>query len=834
LFFSFFLMVSAFSSVGKLKVEQLLTEKQDFENPFGIVNFPEEFLPAWTGNEIRSAASRIFQTENLGRSGGKALAVQPISTFNGELIVRLSSENLVNPKVQFFARSVQNGIGTRSAQVFYSWSENIEGEFTTPQLLGGVSEFANENQEFRKFQFGLPQEFQNSDQVFLRLEIQYGPGTGSCARWIMDDFEFGDILEDITPPEVVLVKSFDQRELLVQFSESVDPVFSQFLLNYKLEGNEPEKAEMKADSLIRLSFNQPLEKGKVYSLQIAGIPDLEGNFLRDTLINFQFFDPTDIPPKGLVINEIMPSPRADLDLPNIEYVELFHAGEYDYRIENLRWSNSKSEVVLSEFWIKPGEYVLLVSDNQAALMQEFGKVIAVRNWPTLLNSADQLVLKGDSGIVIDQIEYSTSNWGGTEFSGGGYSLEIVNPFYACDQTDLLLSSKDPSRGTPGKKNSVLDLSENTSAPQFISWRFISPTQLELSFSETIYPNFSTGNFSFQPTIEIDSVLSFRSKIILGGKWEENQKYQLSISGLRDCFGNIFQPSEPIQIVLPSLAKIGDLVINELLFNSRTGDPKFVELQNLTDNYLEIGNWKLANLNESEKIDQVRVFSELGLVIPPNEYVAITTDSERLKLGYPRSNTGFFHEISTLPSYPISGGTVVLLNEKDQIAEEFGYDEDLHHPLLRDSKGVSLERISAKSTTNISSNWHSASGQEEYATPGRKNSQLISGEFEGELIQINPEVFDPEGSNGNTFTTVRYQLDQAGWIGSFRIYNLAGQLMHVLAQNEILGAEGFFTWTGTDSLGGKVRPGYYVVVVELFDLSGQVKQIRKTIVVATRI
>ncbi len=80
---------------------------------------------------------------------------------------------------------------------------------------------------------------------------------------------------------------------------------------------------MRADSLIRLFFKQPLEKGKEYQIQVAGIPDLEGNFLQDTLVNFQFFDPTDIPQKGLVINEIMPAPRADLDLPNVEYVELF-------------------------------------------------------------------------------------------------------------------------------------------------------------------------------------------------------------------------------------------------------------------------------------------------------------------------------------------------------------------------------------------------------------------------------------------------------------------------------------------------------------------------------
>jgi hypothetical protein len=834
LFFGFFLIISAFHSAEKSEPEQLLTGKQDFESPFEIVNSPEEFLPGWTGNDIRSTASRIFQSGNLGRSGGKALAVQPISTFNGELIVRLSPENQFNPKVQFWAKSVQNGTGTRPAQVFYSWSESIDRDFSAPKSVGEVDEFGNENQEFRKFQIAWPQEFENSDQIFLRMEIRYGPGTGSCARWIMDDFEFGEIIEDTVPPTIVSVKGFDERELLVQFSESVDPVFSQFLLNYKLEGVEPEKVELKADSLVRLTFNQPLEKGKEYGLQVSGIPDLEGNFLRDTIINFQFFDPTTIPPKGLVINEIMSAPKADLDLPNVEYVELFHAGEYDYRLENLRWSNSRSEVVLNDYWIKPGEYVLLVPENQAALMQEFGKVIPIKNWPTLLNSADQIILRDDTGFIIDQIEYSTSSWGGAEFSGGGYSLEVVNPFYACDQSDLLQSSKDPLLGTPGKSNSVLDLGEDVLAPEFISWRFITPTQLELTFSETIFPDFSIGNFTFQPAVLVESVVSDRSKIILKVKLEENLEYQLTFSGLRDCYGNSAQSLEPVIIVLPSQAKIGDLVINELLFNPRTGDPKFIELQNLTEKYLEIGNWKFGNLDENGKIDQVRIISELGLVISPRGYLAITTDSERLKLAYPRSFSGLFREVSSLPSYPISGGTVVLLNENDQIVEAFGYDEDLHHPLLRDSKGVSLERISAESPASLLSNWHSASGIEEYATPGRKNSQVISGEFEGEMIVIEPGVFDPEGSNGNTFTTIKYQLDKAGWIGSFRIYNLAGQLIQILAQNEILGANGLFSWTGTDSQGGKVRPGYYVLVVELYDLSGEVIVIQKTIVVATRL
>lgn len=47
-------------------------------------------------------------------------------------------------------------------------------------------------------------------------------------------------------------------------------------------------------------------------------------------------------------------------------------------------------------------------------------------------------------------------------------------------------------------------------------------------------------------------------------------------------------------------------------------------------------------------------------------------------------------------------------------------------------------------------------------------------------------------------------------------------MQVLAQNEVLGVTGLFTWTGTDSQGKIVRPGYDILLVELYDLSGQVR------------
>ncbi len=87
----------------------------------------------------------------------------------------------------------------------------------------------------------------------------------------------------------------------------------------------------------------------------------------------------------------------------------------------------------------------------------------------------------------------------------------------------------------------------------------------------------------------------------------------------------------------------------------------------------------------------------------------------------------------------------------------------------------------------------------------KNYEFVSAEYDRDSMQSGPDIFDPEGSSGNTFTSIKYELERAGWIASFRIYSISGQLIQSLAQNEILGTRGLFTWTGTDSFGKIVRP-----------------------------
>jgi len=818
---------------GELKITS--TQIQRFEESFSILNDPLEFLPGWTGNEVRSTSSRIFQTTQ-GKGGSKALAVQAISTFNGVITIRLNQANLNDPLVEFWARSVQNGAGTRAAEVYYAWKKQGEMEYSPSLILGGVQEFSNEDQDFRKFQLSIPENLKDQEEIVLKLEVRYGSGTGNAARWVMDDFEFGEIEVDRSAPQVKLVRGFDEKQIELIFNEALDPVFSRFLLNYEIAGIELQKAELKNDSIVYLFSELALKKNENYQVRIRQIPDLAGNFMGDTLISFTFFDPTNIPPKGIVINELMPAPKADLDLPNVEYVELFNASDQAFRLEGLSWSNSKTSTTLLPFWIAPDEYLILAPANQAAQLEIYGSVLPVKNWPTLLNSGDVLTIAHPGGAQIDQVSYSSSTWKSSEFANGGYSLEVVNPFYSCDQSTFLQASKDKMRGSPGRQNSVFSSASDAESIRINASFFRNDSSIILDFTKPILPTVNRGNILIEPMLEIAAITfegAKRLNIQLKSAARANLKYQLKFVDFSDCSGAQLPLDFAVELILAIPAKRGDLVINELLFDPKTGFPKFVELQNVTDSYLEFSSWQLGNFDTSGRPAQLKKLGEENLQIPPKGFVVFTTNASQLQLAYPNSVPETFYTLSALPSYPISGGTVVLMDGRGDVTEAFTYSEELHHPLLRDSKGVSLERISYSTPVDNFSNWHSASGLAGYATPGKKNSQYISSEFDGNLIQIEPEVFDPEGRNGNSFTSIKYELDQAGWLGSFRIYSISGQLIQSLAQNEILGSKGLFTWTGTDASGKIVRPGYYLLLVELYDLSGNLKSIKKTIVVATK-
>ena len=814
-----------------------LAQHQDFEGTFSNVSYPQPFLPGWYANEFRSTSSRIFRLPTGGVNGSVALAIQPISTFTGRLWVRLQPKGMGNPHVVFWAKTLKNGTGTRPALVYASWSRTLEGNYQERMPVGDVNQFPNATTAFHQVDLEVPASFVGLEEVFLSLEVGIGSGTGSAARWVMDEFRLEDRVVDEVSPRVEQVKGFGPKELLVTFSEPVDPVFSRLPLAYALEGKGPLETRRLADSVLVLAFDEALLEEKEYRLLVQQVPDLQGNFLADTLIKFKYTDPILYGSKSLVINEVMAAPRQDQDLPFVEYVELMNPLNKELRLDGIVFSTSTSQVVLPPYWIGPGEWVILCPSLQAVLLRPYGKVLPIEGWPVLSNSGTTLHLHSPTGQWIDQLSYSTATWGGTEFANGGYSLELPDPLYRCEGTSLLEPSKDLRRGTPGTQNSNFKRQDDPGPLRVEASWFTDSKKVTVSVNQAILPEIGLAPFVFTPELAVDSSWVFASGKRIGLSLQAPAKpshpYQLKVSALGPCIGEPggFETS----LILGEDPAPGELILNEVLADPRPGDPKFVEIHNTSSQkYLSLNGWSLANLEGKGKPQQVRVFGEEGQIIPPQGYLALSTAPERLRITYPQSAAGNLMQVNGLPSLPIGEGTVLLLSPDGQVIESLSYQEAWHHPLLHTSKGVSLERIAPFSTATDSGNWQSASSAADYGTPGRKNSTVVRADIEGEILKVDPQVFDPEGSSGPNFVTIQYSLEQAGWVGSFTIYSAAGREVILLGQQQILGTSGVYSWSGTDAAGSRVRPGYYVLVAQLFDLSGRLKVVKKTFVVASQL
>jgi hypothetical protein len=182
-----------------------------------------------------------------------------------------------------------------------------------------------------------------------------------------------------------------------------------------------------------------------------------------------------------------------------------------------------------------------------------------------------------------------------------------------------------------------------------------------------------------------------------------------------------------------------------------------------------------------------------------------------------------------PSFNNDFDYVVLLDEEMQVIDELFYTEKMHHPLLAEEKGISLERISYTQKTNDIKNWHSASTTSGYGTPGYVNSQVETGDIHGPKITFSPESFSPNFDGYNDEYHIDYELDKPGFVANISIFDAAGRFIMKLAKNEILGTSGSIAWNGEDQTGQKQNLGVYVVLVEIFNTSGEVYQYKDGVV-----
>ena len=177
----------------------------------------------------------------------------------------------------------------------------------------------------------------------------------------------------------------------------------------------------------------------------------------------------------------------------------------------------------------------------------------------------------------------------------------------------------------------------------------------------------------------------------------------------------------------------------------------------------------------------------------------------------------------------------LINEscKVKITDELKYKDDWHFKLLDNKEGVALERIDYTAPTQQESNWHSAATSVNYGTPTYQNSQFkINDGVQGE-IKLSPEIVSPDNDGQDDFATVEYNFPEAGYVASITIFDANGRPVRYLQRNALCGTSGSFRWDGLGERNQQLATGVYIVLTEVFNLSGKKKQFKKTIVVARR-
>ena len=632
-----------------------------------------------------------------------------------------------------------------------------------------------------------------------------------------DKFSFKDISITHAPLSILKVTPTGSTTITVSISNP-EPIAN--TPNSILVNGKPVETFSQTESEIFITLNEVLLDGEN---QLSIINESINQ------VTIFLYSPN-IKSGSIVFHEIMADPTPSIGLPEYEYVELFNMGDKSINLKNCSFADKTTSVAITQdVVIQPDSFLILCSKEASEYFSTYGKTVGLTTWPTLNNDSDHLQLRNKEGSLIAEIEYFQSWQSSTSKAEGGYSLEMKNPNSLCHGKSNWTTSNSPTGGTPGKANSV----DNTfSTEQLLPISFkINSDSISILFDQDInWQTSSLLSFDKHPILNYqlsDNKLSFKTPYSL----THNSAYFIYFTNQTNCLNQPI-PDQSFEIIFPALAYPGDLLLNEILFNPKTGGTDFVEIYNHSDKFIDLSSVKLAYRNTSSDSLIIYSLATNSQIIQPKQFLVLTKDSTKVAALHPNSVKESILQLAKFPSLNDNEGELQLIFQ-EAIIDQVWYSAKQHNPVISDQNGVSLERVSYTAASGNTSNWHSASSGSNYATPGFQNSQSTILKDSNKDFFIEPPVFSPDGDGYQDLAFFRYKLTQEGWLATISIFDIQGRLIKEIANNQLLGTEGFITWNGTTQHGNLANIGMYLILIDLFQPNGETKKIKETIVLGAK-
>lgn len=825
----FFLLCKTLSVFGQVNTYPYI---QSFEGSF-VPGENVEFLPDWWGNEVTSGSSRIYQAgAGDAYSGEAALGIVPTGSFTAEIILNLDASSLEEGELSFMARTGENGSGTRAVNVSLSFSEDGGETFTRQEEVGGEGAFPNANTSYREYRVELPEEVLGKPNAVVRLRIARDvAGEGTAGRLFIDDFS---ITAGASAFRLLSAEATNEHTIHLLFNRELNKASAERTGNYQLNGSVvvTDASLAGADNWQVILTTSSLTPGSTYSLQLGDVQDSEGNSAAGQSISLTYTDDYVLQVYDLLMSEVHAAPNEHTLLPNVEWVELYNASARAINLEGITFSDEGRGSTLPAYTLAAGAYVVLAPAAETASLELYGPVLGLSSWPSLNNGGDVLSLSSAEGTLLDRVAYSQSWYGSSEKAKGGWSLERIDLENPCAGAVNWSASMASAGGTPAAENSIAASKPDLSGPELLQAFVTDSFRIQLLFDEPLdTTRFSLNWFRLQPEMEIEAVRALqqnRLELQLAEPLSSSVTYLLDVRNLQDCSGNLIKEVQGTHVAFPQPASPGDVVLNEVMFDPPLGSEEYVEIANASAKHINLQNWQLATY--SNGIKSAAVLSRDYLLLPPQSFLAFSRSPEAVQLAFPAAPLPFLLRLEGMPALPNSGDSLALLNEEGVLMDLFGYSDKLHSPFVQETKGVSLERISPTAAGSGPENWTSAASSSNYGTPGQPNSQALQANASGAALEITPEVLLPGNNGFADVASIRFVSERTGLIANLWILNEYGQEVRILANNQLIGEEAFFSWNGTSEAGRPVRTGYYIVLLQLHDAGGFKTTYSKTIVV----
>ena len=535
----------------------------------------------------------------------------------------------------------------------------------------------------------------------------------------------------------------------------------------------------------------------------------------------------------IVFTEIMADPEPSIKLPNTEFLEIYN--RTNQLIDLTGWKlevGDKSGIIL-EGELLPYTYALLCASSKVTDFMAYGKVIGVSSCPTISNSGALITLRSDEDKVMAWVDFSSVWYGDDAFKKeGGWSLERINVDYLDNNKENWMPSQSNIGGTPSGSNSVEANLLDQRQPVLDYLAVIAPDTLLLCFSKSMEDtliqdifNYQTENMSIQSLI-IQQPQTKVISLVLSDSLKLNEEALLQMENLRCVDGLLLDPIS-LRVSEPQMPLLGDVVINEVLFNPKGDGVDYVEILNISDKVLDLSALFVTKRKEEFLDERTPIINRQALFFP-DEYWVLTSDPVVVCSQFSCPQSPHFATM-TLPSMNDDEGSVILILNNGTIIDDFAYSDKMHHPFVVNPEGVSLERVNPFMPTQYADNWQSASFESGYGTPGFQNSQYSVSQVDvtDAYFMLEHETFTPDNDGYLDLLQVNYKLPQDGFIAYVDVFDANGLRMKRILNGELLGTEGSVFWNGLSDKGLLCNVGVYVLFVEAIHPSGQ--RIQKKII-----